>query len=168
MVALRTGSASGGTGNSCSPRTRSGARLVTMILSAGHASSRSATTIAAVDDLLEIVQHQQQVLVAQIILAAPCRIDWLPSASLQPQRLRDRRVRRVGIADRRQRDEADAVGEIDRGTSSATCTARRVLPVPPGPVKRQQAHAVAQQPVVQRVPIPARARSIASAARADC
>ena len=54
-----------GTGYSCSPETCSTARLVTMTLMSGAARSRSATIGGGGDDLLEVVEDEQQPLVAQ-------------------------------------------------------------------------------------------------------
>ena len=54
------GSDSGGTGNSCSPEIRSGARLDTITVSLGADRSRSATTGAPGDDLLEVVEDEQR------------------------------------------------------------------------------------------------------------
>ena len=54
-----------GTGYSCSPETCSTARLVTIALISGAARSRSATIGAGRDDLLEVVEDQQQPLVAR-------------------------------------------------------------------------------------------------------
>ena len=62
---LGSGTARGGTANSCSPRTCSTARLVTITLSIGQAARSSATYTAALDHLLEVVQQQQELLPVQ-------------------------------------------------------------------------------------------------------
>ncbi len=51
--------------NSCSPQSAARARLVTRTCSRGQAASRSATSGAAGDDVLEVVEHQQEVAIAQ-------------------------------------------------------------------------------------------------------
>ena len=55
-----SGKLSGGTGNTCSPRKRSAARLVTSAWTPGQAASSSRMRGAAGQNLLEIVQHQHR------------------------------------------------------------------------------------------------------------
>ena len=56
----RLASASGRHRDSTSPRTRSSSRLVTSTWRFGHAATSAASSGAAVDDLLEVVEHEQQ------------------------------------------------------------------------------------------------------------
>ena len=62
----RSGRPSGGTGNSCSPYTRSTARLVTSTVRCGAAPRSSATAGRCRSDVLEVIQHQQQLFGAQM------------------------------------------------------------------------------------------------------
>ena len=84
-----------------------------------------------VDDLLEVVQHQEQVFRPQrggeLLRRRPV------GEFAQVQGVGDRRDDEVGIADRGEGDEDRAVGEA-ASNSAATSIARRVLPTPPGPV----------------------------------
>ena len=60
-----SGSASGGTGNSCSPAMRNDSRLVTSSVSLGQCARRSAKLRRGVDHLLEIVEQQEHGAIAQ-------------------------------------------------------------------------------------------------------
>ena len=60
-VTPRGGSDSGGTGNSCSPEIRSGARLETMTVSFGRRPEEVGDDRRPGDDLLEVVEHEQRV-----------------------------------------------------------------------------------------------------------
>ena len=132
-TARGSGSASGGTGNSCSPRSCSGARLVTSTFSPGTAASSSATSGAAPQHLLEVVEHQQQSPLAQVAARAS-RASGSPGCSRTPSAWAIAGEHQAGIGDRRQLDEEHAVREACRrvgrrpGAPGASC------PCPPGPV----------------------------------
>ena len=62
----RSGKPSGGTANSRSPERRSATRLVTSIFNSGSASQQFGDLRRSLHHLLEVVEQQQQLLVAQI------------------------------------------------------------------------------------------------------
>ena len=129
---LGSGSASAGTGNSCSARTCSASRLVTSTLSRGQALSRSATCSGCARHLLEVVQQQQHLLLAERRLSVgPAATDLLlpedRASGRWPGSTRSGSL--SGARDTNQVPSAKC-----SLTSAATCKPRRVLPTPPGPV----------------------------------
>ncbi len=60
-------------------------------------------------------------------------IEGLRTGFFDAQGLRNRRGDQRRVDDGGELDEADAVGKAS-STSAATCTLKRVLPTPPGPV----------------------------------
>ena len=60
--------------------------------------------------------------------------EWLAARFLDPKCSRNRRTGKVGIANGRQLDESDAIAVFVEHLP-ATSIARRVLPVPPGPLR---------------------------------
>ncbi len=101
------------------------------------------------DDLLEIIQHQEQVFRSQ------CGGELLRRRTVgelaEIQGVGDRRHDKIGITDRCQGDEDRAVGEC-RLQFGRRLDASRVLPTPPGPVsvtsrisgRRSRAHTAAR------------------------
>ena len=86
------------TAYSTSPLIRSSSRLVTSSFRFGQRSSRSAELRRRFDHLLEVVEQQQQLALA----------DVLGEAVLRPQRLRDRLGHQRRLAQRDKRDPEDA------------------------------------------------------------
>ena len=125
------GSDSGGTGNSCSPETRSGARLVTMTVSFGADRSRSATIGARRDDLLEVVEHQQRGAVLEVVRHA---IDAAAAAGRAARWTRRSPTARGPDRSPTQAARTTCRRGTGRRTSPASASDSRVLPVPPGPV----------------------------------
>jgi hypothetical protein len=64
------------------------------------------------DDLLEVVQHQQHMVVPQGLDQALC--EWATARLADTERLGDGRRHEVRLGERRQVHEADAVGELRR------------------------------------------------------
>ena len=75
--------------------------------------------------MLEVVEEEQQRLVG----------DVLGEAVSGPERLPGRLQHELRVAQRRERHPEDAVRVARRTRSAAACSASRVLPVPPGPVR---------------------------------
>ena len=73
----------GGTANSCSPLKLSMTRLVTSTFKRLPSDSSVAMSGAAAADLLEVIQHQQQLLVLQE--DAQVLLQGLPAAFAQPK-----------------------------------------------------------------------------------
>ena len=114
----RRGRPSGGTGYSRSARSCSGTRLVASTFSPGAAPSRSPTDGSRLDQVLEVVQHQQQLLVGQEALrAAP------PAGRLPLRARRGRRRWRTGPA----RGRSAARAERRRRRRRSRRAARRRL-----------------------------------------
>ena len=130
-----SGSASGGTGSSCSPREAQphpAGGQHRQPRAGGQQLGRPAAPPST--HLLEVVEHQQQLRWRR--RTRPSRSAERPVAG---SRARPSAWAIVGgdqrrVAQRRQVDEADAVRRRRRPTSAATASARRVLPTPPGPV----------------------------------
>ena len=103
---------SGAIGTSRSPESRRRTRLVTSTVTSGQAPSRSATSGAASIDLLEVVEHQQETLVAQHGLQP---LDQgLVARFPHAERRDDGGRHQTRVADRGERDDGDAVGEVLR------------------------------------------------------
>ena len=118
-----SGSASGGTGYSTSPRIRSSSRLVTSSARFGQASSSGESSGAASTTCSKLSSSKQQLALA----------DVLGQAVLRAQRLRDRLDHERRVAQRR-RAPTQKTPALNAGTSSAAASiASRVLPEPPGP-----------------------------------
>ena len=101
-------------------------------LQRGQAASSSATDGGGVEHLLEVVQHQQQLLVAQVVRrAAPA--GGCAAALAHAQRLGDRGATsagsRIGASATKQTPSAKSSSQL-----GGHLEARRVLPMPPGPV----------------------------------
>ena len=144
-----------GTGYSCSPEMRSGARLVARIrIRAARRSSSADVARRAPTHLLEVVEHEQDCFGPRA--RRPGRRAGCATGSLgHAHRARDRRRDERRVRDRRQRHEPDAVRERVRRRLAATWSARRVLPVPPGPVSVSSRALAEQRPDLDR----ARARA---------
>ena len=125
-----SGSASGGTGNSCSPEMRNTARLVARTLRLGQATRRSAMSGVASSTCSRLSRTRSR------CFAAECR----------DQRLGERAVASLAHAERCAIAEATSAGSgtAASGTktapsansasaAAATASASRVLPTPPGP-----------------------------------
>ena len=82
--------------------------------------------------MFEVVEDQEEALAGEV------RHERVAQGLLRPlsdaQSLRDCGSDQGRISQRRERDEDHAIGKR-RATCSATASARRVLPVPPGPVR---------------------------------
>ena len=122
----------GGTGNRCSPRTCRGSRLVASTRTAGAAASRSRDARPDIGDLLEVVEQQEDVLIVQAALelledGLLATVRRTHGVGDQPQRGARRRSRGEVDEDRRRRERP--------WTSAAARSARRVLPLPPGPTR---------------------------------
>ena len=130
--ASRRGSAarSGGTGYSCSPRRRSGARLVASTASRGAAASSSATSGAAWSSCSKLSSSEQDAPVAQVLRE---RIGGGRSPSSTSSASRSSSASSAGSATGA-RSTKTAPSRSSAASSSATASASRVLPVPPGPV----------------------------------
>jgi hypothetical protein len=127
-----SGRGSGGTGNWCSPPRRSGARLVASTVSPGHAPKRSATRGAAPMRCSKLSINSS--------ICVPCRCCFRVSRSVRPA------TSLIPIASARAEGRRSGSFREARGTKatpsanaprkrSATSTASRVLPTPPGPVR---------------------------------
>ena len=122
---------SGSTANSCSPRTRSGARLVASTVSPGHAGDQRGDVRRRVEQVLEVVEDEQQLAVAPAQAAsvgdrvAARATDGASTASS------DGRQHGVGVAQRRQLDVHHPVGEpvrhgaARRPAPAGSCRPRR-------------------------------------------
>ena len=116
-------SASGGTVYSTSPSMRSSSLLVTSRQRLAQARSRGDSSGAAVNDLLEVVEQEQELALAdmrsELLLGAERLCHRLKRRGRDLEERRDRpRKRRFGIRGR---------------ASPADSSASRVLPAPPGP-----------------------------------
>ena len=121
-----------GTGNSCSPVMCNGTRLVARAVSRGAASRRRLTMEAAIGDLLQVVQDEQEVAVAEIAQpASPAAHDRAARAPSAPRRSRagTRLGSVIGLRSARYTPSAKRPS-----WSAAIFRASRVLPMPPGPV----------------------------------
>ena len=138
-----SGVGSGGTGYSCSagePQRR--AARGQHAAARGAAASSSATSGAAGEELLEVVEHEQQLWPRGA--PRPRVGQRLVSASCRPSACGDRRADERRVANGGEGDEA-APSRRPGASSSATASARRVLPVPPGPGQRDEARVVATE-----------------------
>ena len=86
----------------------------------------------ALHDLLEVIQHEQQTLLPQVI---DHDIDHLTGVLPNSKRGSDRRRHKLVVLYRREIHEEDAIGEVGLATAAATSSASLVLPVPPVPVR---------------------------------
>ena len=127
--------ASGGTTYSCSPATRSGSRLVTSRSRSGHAASSSATS----------APRRRPARSCRRRAAATCRRCARRAPSFGAERLRGRLDDELRVAERRERHPPRRRAGTASASSAAACSASRVLPVPPGPGQREQAHVVARE-----------------------
>ena len=109
------GPAGPGTTYSCSPATRSTARLVTMTWSTGHARSSSATSAGGLDHLLEVVEDERA-------RARPRSADARASPGCSPGRGTTPSVCAiVGSTSAGSRRGSRATNQTPSGKSSATC-----------------------------------------------
>ena len=152
VSASSCGTASGGTGHSCSPDTRRGERLLTRMRRSRAAPSNSATTGAAdsrcsklsrtirscgpADDLAQML-HQRR-----------------PPGIRQPDALGDRRGHQSRLPDRRQPDEIHAIGIIGRHLRGQ-CNAQARLAAAARSGQREQAAAFEEPPRLRQLPLPA-------------
>ena len=109
LGAASPGGASGGTGYSCSPRGASGARLVASTSSRGAAASSSADELDVRHELLEVVEHEQQRRLAELL--GERLADRRPAFG-DPERLRDRGAEQRRIPYRGEVDEDRAVAQL--------------------------------------------------------
>ena len=107
------------------------------------ADSNSPASGAASSTCSKLSSTSRSRLSLQVVLQALDKrlVPALPHA----QRLRDGRGDQRGVGDGGERHEEDAVLELSR-SSAAACSARRVLPVPPGPVRVRRRTSGAQKP----------------------
>ena len=103
------GSDNGGTGSSRSPAIRSGSRLVTSTWTSGQAARRAETAGAAAVTCSKLSSSSSACFLTQILLERGQ--ERLAGDLPHAERLGDRRDDEVGIGDRGQRDEPDAVRE---------------------------------------------------------
>ena len=130
MSRLPLGTARGGTGNSCSPAMRRPAREVTITLSFGEAISRAATCGDAASTCSKLSSTSRK---ARSFRYPPSRTTGSSAVWLRP------------IAEAIVTATIDGSATMSSGTkntpsyrserSAAICNARRVFPVPPGPVR---------------------------------
>ena len=114
--------------------------------------SRAITVGHRGQQMLGVVEQQQRSLAAQLLRRAS------PSARCPAARER-RAPARPRPTQATRRAAAPAAPSrfrpgMTRAVSAAACTASRVLPVPPGPVKRQQPHVLAAQQLHDARPAP--------------
>ena len=126
------GSGRGGTGNSRSPRTCSGSRLVARMVSSGQAASKRGHVRRGLQHLLAVVEDEQQPLAGEV--SGQRVAQRLPGDLPHAERGGNRRYDERRIGQRREIDEEDAIGITDRAPRRRLSSASRVLPVPPGPV----------------------------------
>ena len=116
--------ASGGTGYSTSPRTRRSSRLVTSSVRFGHAASERRELGCGLDHLLQVVEEQQHLALADVlrepVLARPASERSSPS-----------RATGLGARPARPRRRRPCTPTSSAPASSAS----RVLPEPPGPLR---------------------------------
>ena len=86
-------------------------------------------------NLLEVIQHQQEVLLAKG--AFELIEHRLPGAFSQTQGIGDGGSNECGVAKSLQQDEADTSGKV-LPQVGAIWSASRVLPMPPGPVRTRR------------------------------
>ena len=117
-------------------------RLVTSAFSRGAATSRSVTSGAALRHVLEVVEHEQCVPLAQV--RPEVVQERHVAALLHAEHAGNRRGDEVGVAERRQLDEPDAVLELVQDLASdgdrEPCLAR-----PARACEREQTHVVPPQ-----------------------
>ena len=106
-LASSRGTASGGTGHSCSPETCSDERLLTRIRRALVCCSSRVTTGAPASRCSKLSRTSRSRRSRSWLTR--CSIKGPVPGVLQPDALRDRRPHQPGISHRRQRDEVDAV-----------------------------------------------------------
>ena len=131
--AMASDTASGATGRHCSPRSRSGSRLVASTWSRGHAATSSPSSGRGVEDVLDVVDDQQGLRAAE---AAHERV--LIALARLRRHLHGPGQRAGDVGGGRPRGRGRRHGRR-RGTRCASARAAsmamRVLPTPPGPVK---------------------------------
>ena len=121
----------GGTGYTCSPRSRSGRRLVTSSFAPRLVSSNPATSGAAPTTCSKLSSTSSRCWSARWVRRSSA-IGWLP-ASLRPSVWAMVGTTRLGSTRRERRTNQTPSANASM-SSTATCKARRVLPMPPGPV----------------------------------
>ena len=143
-----SGRPSGGTGNSCSPERWSGMRLVTSSFSLRRGGEQLGDVGRRLDDVLEVVEHEQEALLGEealealgertrrLTLSSPSVCAIVGTTSSGRRSARARRRRRPAGSPRRARRQPGAP--------------RRVLPAAARPGERQQAHVVAPEPLDDR------------------
>ena len=90
--------------------------------------------------MLEVVEHQQQLPVAEVVEQGCLDV----ARVLDPERARDLGGNEVGVVDRREPDEVDAVGELAHERAGRLDREAR-LPRPAGADERDEADAGAKQ-----------------------
>ena len=134
-------SASGGTSYTCSPTKpqRLPARLRQRDASGAPAAARAIRSRAAANKVLQIVEQQQDLLVARgsrPSVSAIGHARFFP----QPERLRERRREQLSVAQRSQTAPSRHRRGNVRQLSPPLATASRVFPIPPGPVSVNKPH----------------------------
>jgi hypothetical protein len=119
----------GGTGYACSPYNPRRTRLETSTLSPGAAASSSASTSAGGVGLLEVVEHGEDRLVAELLDE---RVQRPPAGHLPHLDRPGQRGQHLVLGLRGlQRDEDHPSSNLS-ATAAATASDSRVLPMPPG------------------------------------
>ena len=148
VASVSTSSASGPTAYSRSPRRWSGARLVTSTRSAGDRCQQIRDERRRVQDLLEIVEHQQRGLTVARELGASRQVER--RRVHHSKGLGDCRRHERGVPNRRQ-PRRTAHGTPSAGFACASSSARRVFPAPPGPVSVMRRVAGSESQLPQRL-----------------
>ena len=138
---------SGSTGYRCSSRSRNGPREVASTRGPAAARSSRPMHLGAVPELLHVVEHEQQPAArAGARPVGPCPRDRRTGRG-QRQGTGDLVGHQLRVADLGEGDEGHAV-RVAPAQLCARCSARRVLPTPPGPV-RVTSRCPASSPVIR-------------------
>ncbi len=129
--AVTSGTASGGTANSYSPDRCSTARLVTRIFRLGAPASRSPTWGAAATTCSKLSSSNSTCRPWRWCLRL-ASVDW-PAAVLTPRVWAIVGITNAGSCSGARSTNQRSTAE-EAANSCAACSARRVLPMPPGPV----------------------------------
>jgi hypothetical protein len=108
-ASARSGTASGCTGYSVSPRTRSGARLVTSTTSRGTGRHERRHLLGGAEQVLEVVQHQQEAQRREVLGEQALGVGTLDRPGAHRAGHRGQHGARVGQGG--ERDDGGAVGE---------------------------------------------------------
>ena len=150
-------------GSAPRPAALSGSRLVARTVSAGQAVQQPADERRGRQHVLEVVDHQQQVLGGQEALGG--LVGGLAREHDDRERLDDRRGHVLGPLQRGERDEVRAVGEVRLDRARGLQRQAR-LADPARAREGEQPHAADAQPVRDRAHVVRRGRSSGSATAA--